>query len=65
MLFRSCVRVLTTSATASLLLACSAPARPGLPSSGWTSEKKAERWKLEGFEANLDLSGIASVGRVL
>lgn len=61
MIIPPCVRVLTTAATASLLLACSAPARPALPPSGWTIEKKAERWKLEGFEANLDLSGIASV----
>lgn len=51
--------LLAGSAAATLLTAC-AEARPALPSSGWTIDKKAEAWKLEGFEESLDLSGIAA-----
>jgi len=46
---------------ASLLLACSAPARPAVPPSGWTISQKATLWKTAGFEENMDLSGIASI----
>ncbi len=49
------------AAAISLLLACSAPARPAIPPSGWTIEKIAAPWKLQGFEGNLDLSAIASI----
>lgn len=56
------IRFLLTVPAATLLLACSAPAKPAaLPASGWTIEKKSEAWKLEGFEESLDLSGIASM----
>lgn len=55
------LRLLLAVPAATLLLSCSAPARPALPPSGWTIEKATESWKLEGFEENLDLSGIASV----
>ena len=54
------VRLVAGTAT-SLLLACSAPARPALPASGWSIAKQSAPWKLEGFEENLDLSGIASL----
>ncbi len=60
MKYSSAARCLVASAT-SLLLACSAPARPALPASGWTIEQNAQTWTSTGFEENEDLSGIASL----
>ena len=55
------LQILAAAAAASLLLACSAPARPPIPPSGWTIESTPSPWKLQGFEGNLDLSAIASL----
>ena len=62
MLFLSLLRFSAVGASASLLFACNAPARPSpLPVSGWTISQSPASWKVEGFEEDMDLSGIATL----
>lgn len=62
MLFLSLLRFSAVGAFASLLFACNAPARPSpLPASGWTISQSPASWKVEGFEEDMDLSGIATL----
>ncbi|MDB6070494.1 MAG: hypothetical protein JWL81_1665 [Verrucomicrobiales bacterium] len=55
------LKLFTLSTSCSLLLACGAPAAPAVPASGWTISRNPAAWKMQGFEGNLDLSGIASI----